>query len=160
MDELKYELTMQCGSISWNKAGSAGIIRKKSSFFRHALLWHPGTTSTTPAVPTLCQPPQKQQPWESYIYNVSVKPGSKVCQAYDQGLCSDGSSHPKDLHICSYCLEAVRRLFTHQERHCRQKALDLMGKKPSLGKYSHLVSSLTLFIAGVDNLASSLDFSG
>ena len=67
----------------------------------HALVWHTDT-STTLAVPNLPKPSQKQDPREGYSYNVPVKPGSKWCQAFNQGLCSDGSAHGKDLNICSY----------------------------------------------------------
>ena len=52
-------------------------------------------------------PPQKKQSQDTQAYNVLDKPNSKAYQAFNQGACSDGTAHPKELHVYTYCLLAV-----------------------------------------------------
>ena len=92
--------------------------------FRWALIWHPAMT-TTRAAATASPLPQKKQMWDTQAYNIPAKPGSKACQEFNQGDCSNGAAHPKDLHACSYCLGAVNGLFGHQEHYCWRKQMAL-----------------------------------
>ena len=86
--------------------------------FKRALVWHQTTNVTQMA--TMSAPlPQKMQPRDSQTYNTTAKLGSNAYQAFNQGNCLDGTAHPNDLHVCSYCLGAVKRLFTHQECYCQ-----------------------------------------
>ena len=57
-----------------------------------------------------------------------VKPGSKACTTYN-GWCTSGAQHPKELHVCSFCLASVNRLCAHQEKFYRRRQYAL-AKKP------------------------------
>ena len=51
------------------------------------------------------------------------KPGDKACQAFNHGQCTDNSSLPLELYVCSYCLAMVQRLCKHMELYCQRKGL-------------------------------------
>ena len=80
--------------------------------YHHTLVWHrlatwskqasaaAGTRNTTP-------------------FNVLAKPGAKACQTYNKGGCALAEQHPKELHICAYCLVTLNRLCAYQEKFCQ-----------------------------------------
>ena len=54
-------------------------------------------------------------------YNCPVKHRTKACRAFNQGKYHNKAAHGNLQHICSYCLEAVKKAFSHSEDECNQK---------------------------------------
>ena len=50
-------------------------------------------------------------------------PGDRACPGFNKGMCTDNTSHPRELHVCSYCLKTVQRLCRHTESTTKGKAL-------------------------------------
>ena len=77
----------------------------KLSFRCASVCYQPAPTCQQPAAASLaaCKPTKTTTP-----FNVTAKPGSKVCQAYNRGGYASADQHPKDLHVCVYCLGCNR----------------------------------------------------
>ena len=72
---------------------------------------------------------QEKATRETASFNVMVKPGTTDCTTYNKVRCTSGAQHPKEVHVCSFCLSFVNRLYAHQERFCRRRL--------SCGVYRH-----------------------
>ena len=103
---------LEHGDITW-------VDKDTKLKFKRDLIWHqPVATDKTVAAPA---PAQKKQMREKLTFNVPATLGMKGCVAYKQGENSNMAPHPKELHVCSFCLVAVNRLCAHQEFYwCRQ----------------------------------------
>ena len=71
-----------------------------------------------------------------------------MCAAYNQGACSNGAQHPKDLHVCSFCLVVINRLCTHQEQFCccRQYSLAINSQPGYVWSRSAFPAVLVMFV--------------
>ena len=83
----------------------------------------------------------------AFTYNAPAKTSTRACQAFNQGLCMDGSTHPRDMHLCSHCLEVVNRTFPHQEQHCKRKH---PGYTPLIDNIMDLYDSNPAYLMNID----------
>ena len=75
--------------------------------FHHSLVWHPARP-VTKSGDQHTSAPQKKAGKESLAVNIVAKPGMKACATYNHGSCIHPTDHPKELHICAYCLSSVK----------------------------------------------------
>ena len=88
--------------------------------FRCAIVWHPATSSSATSSATRPSGGWKTHKAESE-YNAPARPGTKACEAYNEGRCNNGAAHPDQLHIGTHSLTTVNCAFPHLEKDCNRK---------------------------------------
>ena len=113
-------------TVTWNDE----VTRLK---LQRSLVWHriaPSSTSPKPSATPTTNTPQAttRPPRHTGPFTVIAEPGNQACATYNQGLCSNNSAHPAELHVCSYYLQSAQRLCKHAEFYCKQRVLAKIGQ--------------------------------
>ena len=87
---------------------------------RRVLAWHVPSTITATAA-------GRKLPTNLKVYNALGKPGTKTCDEFNPNKCFKGHEHPElqHVHMCSFCLVTINRVYLHSENSCKHKEATL-----------------------------------
>ena len=120
------EIVIAAGLQQIEQGRSSWGDSDKTARLRRTLVWNhpavvPKTTTNTSSSSWQSTQASGNRSRNNYMYfSQPSKPRDKACHSYNQGLCTDNSTHPLNLHVCAYCLNTVYRL-------CRHTCLSLMS---------------------------------
>ena len=83
--------------------------------FRHAFVWNTMHLSTSHEAQPSAQPRQKLGK-DAASKSVMANPGTKACVASNASECETQADHPKQSHVCAYCLAVACKQCAHQEK--------------------------------------------
>ena len=117
-------LFLSCCKVSATRARMAPWDDKdKTMKLRRALVWHLAMPPTKVASVPPCHDRVGSncrhhlgRHREGITYNQPCKTTDTACQGFSRGTCVDNTSHPKELHICSYCLHTVQHICYHTDQ--------------------------------------------
>ena len=89
------------------KTGPCGTQQDEKLKFQCAIIWHLATSAS--AAPSILVEAsiRKQQNVDFTYYNAPAKPGTKACEAFNEGHCTSAAAHTSQLQFCSHCLAMV-----------------------------------------------------
>ena len=67
------------------------------------------------------QPPLINIQRGGVIFSPPASLDDQACPGFNMGTCFDNASHPSLLHVCTYCLQTVRKHGYHTEMYCQCK---------------------------------------
>ena len=107
-----------CSGLSCHMAPPSGARQSLVEAWGNLADLSPHTSVVSTSKPAMVAVPAWQPPKTTTQFNVTAKLGSEACQAYNKDRCAFTEKHPKNHHVCCYCLVMVNCLCAHQEELC------------------------------------------
>ena len=67
--------------------------KEEKLLFQHALIWHLATSAMAAATDAAISD-SLRQPKAGFVYNAPVRPDTNACHAFNEGSCTDATTHP------------------------------------------------------------------